>query len=648
MRSIVFLASTLWAALPAIASAQPAAPAVAEAPVALTKPTAADLGALPFMNLPVLSPDGARMAARGHLAGRTAIVVSTFSATNTTSEALPMHADHQIEWYRWAGNGKLLVSISRLSQFNGEEVRMTRVAVVDIATRNTFIAGPKMQGIDGDDVIYVDPDGAYILLSTQATIYDYPSVHRIDLATGKSRQIVSQSQDVWRWFADASGVVRGGIGHSGGSWWVLYRSTADAPFKRTIQRKAGGGGTEVDRFEPATGQDSGYAVATSPAGRFSLYRYDFRTDALGELVYENPAVDIDDYDIDASGKLRAVYYTDEHGMVEWFDPALKSFQARLNKALPGSIVRIVSTNRDRTRYLVWAGGSDDPGRYFLFDKTTNVLAHAFTPFDRLADKLLAPMKPVRYKARDGLEIRGYLTLPPGRDPKNLPLIVMPHGGPFARDELGFDPWVQYLASKGYAVLQPNFRGSTGFGKAFVERGTGAWGRGMQDDIDDGAKWLATSGVADAKRVCIMGASFGGYAAMWAAARNPDIYRCAISFAGISDVGAMLRYDRKQFSAPRYFSDWRERVAGDKKFELGQISPLLAIDRMSMPILIAHGSKDSNVPMSQSRRLHDALTKAGKAHDYVIYEGEGHGFEKPENSVDFLERVGRFLDTHNPA
>lgn len=534
MRSIVFLASTLWAALPAMVSAEPAAPAV------LAKPTAADLGALPFMNLPKLSPDGTRMAARGHIAGRTVMIVSTLSATDTTSAALPLHADHQVEWYRWAGNGKLLVSISRLSIFEGEEVRVTRVAVIDIATRDTFIAGPKTQGIDGDDVIYVDPAGAFMLLSTQATIYDYPSVYRIDLATGKLRQVVAQSANVWRWFTDASGVVRGGVGQLSGNWWVVYRSGADGPFKRTIQRKAGGGGTEVDRFEPMAGQDSGYAVATSPGGRFSLYRYDFRTDALGALVYENPAVDIDDYDIGTDGKLRAVYYTDENGMVEWFDPALKAFQARLNKALPGSIVRILSSNSDRTRYLVWAGASDDPGRYFMFDKTTNVLSLAFSPFDRLADKQLAPMKPVRYKARDGLEIRGYLTLPPGRDPRNLPLIVMPHGGPFARDELGYDPWVQYLASKGYAVLQPNFRGSTGFGKAFVERGTGAWGRGMQDDIDDGAKWLAGSGVADAKRVCIMGASFGGYAAMWAAARNPETYRCAISFAGISDVAAMLR------------------------------------------------------------------------------------------------------------
>lgn len=643
MRSMVFLASMLWAALPAVVSAQ--APAE---PVALTKPTAADFGALPFMNFPEMSPDGSRMAARGHVDGRTVMIVSTLSATQTTSVALPLFPDHQLDWYRWAGNGKLLVSISRLSDFQGEEVRVTRVVVMDIATRKTFMAGPKTQGVDGDDVIYVDPDGAYMLLSTQATVYDYPSVHRIELATGKSRQIVAQSEYVWRWFTDKSGVVRGGVGHQNGNWWVVYRSGGEGPFKRTIQRKAGGGGTEVDRFEPMAGQDGGYAVATSPAGRFALYRYDFRTDALGEMVYENPSVDIDDYDIAADGKLRAIYYTDEHGMIEWFDPALKAFQARLNKALPGSIVRIVSSNRDRTRYLVWAGASDDPGRYFMFDKTTNVMSLAFAPFDRLADKQLATMKPVRYKARDGLEIRGYLTLPPGRDPKKLPMVVMPHGGPFARDQLGYDPWAQFLASKGYAVLQPNFRGSTGFGKAFVERGVGAWGRGMQDDIDDGVAWLAGSGIADAKRVCIMGASFGGYAAMWAAARNPDIYRCAISFAGISDVGAMLRYDRKQFSAPRYFSDWRDRVAGDKSFQLDQISPVRAIDRMTVPILIAHGSKDSNVPMSQSRRLHDALIKAGKAHDYVIYEGEGHGFEKPENSIDFLERVGRFLDLHNPA
>jgi len=269
-------------------------------------------------------------------------------------------------------------------------------------------------------------------------------------------------------------------------------------------------------------------------------------------------------------------------------------------------------------------------------------------YEKLIGKRLAPMEPVRYIARDGLEIRAYLTLPPGKGTANLPLVVMPHGGPFVRDIWGYDAWVQYLASKGYAVLQPNYRGSTGFGKAFVEKGNGQFGRGMQDDVDDGVKWLAAKGTVDPKRVCIMGASYGGYAAMLAAVRNPELYRCAISFAGLSDVSAQLKYDRKSFAASRYFRNWRDRVKGDKDFELDTISPLKMADRMTVPILIAHGTADRTVPVSQSQRLHDALLKIKRPHEFVLYKDEGHGFADPANATDFLDRVGKFLAEHNPS
>ncbi len=392
----------------------------------------------------------------------------------------------------------------------------------------------------------------------------------------------------------------------------------------------------------------GYAIADGKTGHFALYRYDFKADQLGELVYENPAVDIDDFTLARDGSLLGIYYTDDRAEIAWFDPELKKLQARIDRALPGAINRVVSVSEDKNRLLIWTGAADDPGAYYLYDRTTNHMSVLAAPYDQMRGKQLAAMQTVKYKARDGLEIPAYLTLPAGKESATgLPLVVMPHGGPFARDEWSYDPWVQYLASKGYAVLQPNFRGSTGFGRKFVESGTGQWGRGMQDDIDDGVKWLAGKGTIDAKRVCIMGASFGGYAAMWAAVRNPEMYRCAISFAGVSDVASMLRYDRKSFSAPRYFRNWRGMVQGDKSFELDQISPIKAVERMTVPILLAHGADDDNVPLYQSKRLHEALLKLGRAHEYVVYPGEGHGFTQPEHSIDFLTRVGAFLDKYNP-
>jgi dipeptidyl aminopeptidase/acylaminoacyl peptidase len=261
---------------------------------------------------------------------------------------------------------------------------------------------------------------------------------------------------------------------------------------------------------------------------------------------------------------------------------------------------------------------------------------------------MSPVKPVRYQARDGLGIPGYLALPIGREAKNLPLIVMPHGGPFARDSYAFDPLVQMLTSRGYAVLQPNFRGSTGYGRDFAERGYGEWGEKMQDDLDDGVRWLAADGTIDPKRVCIFGASYGGYAALWGGIRNPEIYRCAASFAGVTDIRAMLKYDAKGILASRYSKQWRQRVEGEEKRDLAAVSPLQQAARLDVPVLIAHGEQDSNVPVDQSRKLVAAL-KARKAPVYAaFYPTAGHGFDSSANQLDFMKRLEAFLEVHNPA
>lgn len=631
----------------AIALAGPAAASGPEGANALAVPTAADFGKLPFLTDPAIAPDGNRIAAKGLRKGEEVIVLIDVATDATRLSTIAMPKDHSVEWVRWAGSGKLLASLSRPGNLLSLGVRVTRVISIDLTSGKQMAVGPRDQGIYGDNVIHVDEGGKFLLLNTQRSLFDYPSVYRVDLDTGKSKQVVSPRTDVWDWYADRSGVVRAGIGASGKQWWLLYRTGESEEFQRARHRVDEKEKSDVQSFSAVIGSDAGYAIAKSPGGRFAVYRYDFKADAIGALVYENPTVDVDDFDIGPDGEVASVSYTDEHDEIAWFDPKLRKLQATIDKALPGRVNRVLSMSQDKKRVLILSSSATDPGTYYLLDRTSSkmgVLAHAF---DAIAGKQLADMKPVRYKARDGLEIRGYLTLPHGRDPKGLPLIVMPHGGPFARDSQSYDPWVQFLATRGYAVLQPNFRGSTGFGVEFVEKGEGQWGRGMQDDAVDGVKWLAGEGTIDPKRVCIMGASYGGYAAMWATVRDQDVYRCAISFAGISDVAAQLNYDRKSFSASRYFRDWRARIQGDGK-SLDELSPLKFVDRITMPLLIAHGSADTNVPASQSQRLHEALLKLGRRHEFVIYEGEGHGFADPLNSTNFLDRVGKFLAEHNPT
>ncbi|MGC6400625.1 prolyl oligopeptidase family serine peptidase [Sphingomonas sp. FW199] len=611
--------------------------------------SAADMGASAAILSPQLSPDGTHIAGIGKLSIGTRLLIAKVDTPTEGMRRIAVPEGLTVEWMRWAGNDRLLVSFSLISRWEGEDRRATRLAALDLKSGRSIFIGLKEQSFDGDDIVHVDKDGGYVILSTQATPYEYPSVFRFDLATGKAKLLLPPRGQVWNYVADSTGVVRVGIRHADTGWSLLYRSSEKEAFSVAVQQaKRGTASRPIDGFTILPGSDQGYVTTTDESGRFAVHRFDFAKNELGEKLYGASGHDISDYEVSNAGAIEAVWYVDDRPRTLWVDEAMKQLQAKIDRALPGMTNMIVSRSKDDARILVFSGSDTDRGAYYLYDSAARTLSLLIDPYPPIDRARLSPMEAVSYAARDGLTIPAYLTLPKGREAKAMPLIVMPHGGPFARDEWGFHSWVQFLAARGYVVLQPNFRGSTGYGREFVVKGTGEWGRGMQDDVDDGVRWLVERGIVDPKRVCIMGGSYGGYAAMWAAVRNPDIYRCAISWAGISDVASMLRYDAREMAATRYFMDWRDRVRGDDDFKLAQISPIKAAERINIPLLIGHGAKDDNVPLYQSRRLHEALEKLGKPHDYVVYPGEGHSFSDPAVATDFLQRVEAFLRQHNPA
>lgn len=606
----------------------------------------ADFAALPELKKPNLSPDGHWIAARKSAGGKTMLVVLDADHPEAPGKTIGLGKSDPAS-VSWAGNHRLLLTVWGHEDIMGFRIPFLRLLAVDLQTGAAIILDKRSQGLFAGDVLYTDPAGAWALVASQDDAESYPSVKRVDLATGNATVVEKAHDRVWDWYADDKGVVRAGVAYDGRRWTVWYRDKPEEKLHAISGKFEKNEDSAVDRF--IFRGNTSWIMTNERTGRFGLYRYDPKTGAIGEALFENPEVDVDDVMYDrATGEIKAVRYEDDRYRMQWLDPEMKQLQSKLDEALPNAVNLVTDWSDDKNKILVFLAGGSDPGRYFLLDRATRQMHPVVDPYPRIDPAALADVKPIQYRARDGLMLHGYLTLPRGRAAKGLPLILMPHGGPFERDHWEYDPIVQFLANRGYAVLQPEYRGSTGYGKDFVEKGYGQWGRKMQDDLNDGVDWLASTGQIDAKRVCIVGASYGGYAAMWGAVRDGSRYRCAASLAGVSDVQALLKYDRKLFSATRYYREWRTRVAGDEQTDLRTVSPLAYVQQIRIPMLIGHGEQDERVPVRQSHQMVDALTQAHADVSSVFYKEAGHGFDSAADLEDWLRRLEAFLGKYNPA
>ncbi len=341
--------------------------------------------------------------------------------------------------------------------------------------------------------------------------------------------------------------------------------------------------------------------------------------------------------------------TDETQRV-YFDPEdQKRFDA-VKKAMGDYRATTVATAEDKDKRIVFTEGFDDSGTYFFMNLATGKASTIGRQRPDLPAEWTAETRSIRYKAADGLDIHGYITFPPGRGTKNLPVLVMPHGGPQSHDTAAFDWMTQAFASRGYLVFRPNFRGSDGYGQAFIEAGYGEWGKKMQTDLSDGARHLIAQGIADPKRISIFGWSYGGYAALAAAALDPSVYRCSAAGAPVSDLNAMMIWVGQQTGTQRAgsFAYW-QRYMGDDKTRLAEVSPALHAGKINMPLLLIHGTDDTTVPINQSERMVAAMKAAGKPVDYVTLLREDHWLTSSEkNRTDMLKAVTAFMEKHNPA
>jgi len=379
--------------------------------------------------------------------------------------------------------------------------------------------------------------------------------------------------------------------------------------------------TRLVLFEPATGKED--LVESDP-----LNRVDFGNASFSEV----------------SDELISTTYDDERERIYWKDKSYESDYKLLQKKLPGKEIDFSSSTRDERLWLITANSDTEPGESYLFDRDSKKLTLQYRVREKLPRPALAPMQAVRYKSSDGLEIPAYLTLPQGAAPKNLPAIVVPHGGPWGRDSWGYNSFAQFLANRGYAVLQPNFRASTGYGKRFLDAGNKEWGQKMQDDVTWGAKYLIAQGIADPKRIGIMGGSYGGYATLAGVTFTPDVYAAAVSIVGPSNLITLLE------SIPPYWEQVRKLFYGRMgdpntaagKAQLQRQSPLNSADKIKTPLLVVQGANDPRVNKRESDQIVIALRDRGFPVEYLVAPDEGHGFARPVNNMAMFATAEKFL------
>ena len=484
----------------------------------------------------------------------------------------------------------------------------------------------------------------------------YPDVVKVSTLTGHYATVAKNPGNVVGWGADQEGCVRVGITLDGLKYGTIYREREDASWRSFPPLDAERGWIRPLGFEGSN--QTLYIAALSPRGRWAVYPYDPTNGTLGVLLIGDPEYDVipqlsaPEMDgIPLAGLvlpkgttgLAGVYYVAEKPRVRWIDPEWAARQRAIDWALPDTFNLITSRSRDGNRVLVLAYSDRDPGTYFLFDRVDRSLTLVGTRMGWIKLDRMAAMDPIQYPARDGLLIHGYVTYPPGASRQNLPLVVMPHGGPWVRDVWGFDPLVQMLASRGYAVLRMDYRGSTGYGEEFYNRGHREVGRAIQDDIEDGTRWAIAQGLADPKRIAIIGADYGGFAALFALGHNPGLYRCGISFAGVTDWLKIFetRADPEFQITRQYWIDQIGDPTTDESF-LRSISPVNFADKITAPVLIIQGKEDHIVPPNQARAMLAALEKAGRNPQALFLADEGHGIRSSAARIEEFKRIEAFL------
>ena len=544
--------------------------------------------------------------------------------------------ERDIPAYFWSGNERIVY----LQDRGGDEnYRLYTVSTDGAESRElTPFENTRVTIIDS-----LEEQDDFILIGMNRRDQRLFDVYRLNLETGELTLLEENPGDIAGWMTDHDGKLRVAVRSDGVNTSLLYRDKEDEPFRNILTTDFR---ESVSPLFFTFDNTKLYVASNLGRDKSAIFVFNPRTVEHEELLFEHPDVDVSSLFRSRKRKvITGTGFTTDRFRYHFFDEERAALQKELEERLPGDEVVVASMSRDETKVLVYAGSDRTRGTYFFFDRETKDFRKLAELAPWLPKERMAPMTPVSYVSRDGLTIHGYLTLPPGREPKNLPVVIHPHGGPWVRDGWGFDPQVQFLASRGLAVLQMNFRGSTGYGRAFWEAGFKEWGRSMQDDVTDGVLWLVEQGIADPKRVGIYGASYGGYAVLAGLAFTPDLYACGVDYVGVSNIFTLLE------TIPPYWELGRqmlyEKIGHPEKDKelLKAASPVFHADRITAPLFVAQGANDPRVKKAESDQIVEALRSRGIEVEYMVKENEGHGFRNEENRFDFYRAMERFLATH---
>jgi dipeptidyl aminopeptidase/acylaminoacyl peptidase len=607
-----------------------------------------------------LSPDGSRAVMLRAVQGSYQVVVADFASGDMRMLMASDPEQFLFNWCRWANAERIVCSIrsygtlragrtsAGLRRYQDGRIVFTRLLAINADGSGQVQLVPEAVTRPGERLEWNPPDQDTVLswlpeepqnILVQLAREDrvHPTPYRLDIHDNRLRRVRRHHSAVARWFADRSGELRFGAGFR--DLEPVGFSVRDNDLEEVdLSAVAGIRPPQLLGFAPNGGA---YVLANMGQNTRGLYRMDPATGEVLETLHSDPDFDSDGTLVTASadGRALVLYHARETPAVTWFDAGLAQRVRAARESVPGqpSRARLITADQSLETLILRIDGNGARPRYFLYDHGEQHLMRLAESYPGLPG--IVEPRPVTIPARDGTPVPAYLTLPPGGQRKGLPTVILPHGGPWSRDTGAPHYWVQFLVSRGYAVLQPNFRGSSGHGDRYLAAGFEQWGLAMQNDLVDGLDWLVEQGIADPERVCMVGGSYGGYAALVAAYQIPERLRCAVSFAGVSDLDGVVERMR----------NFRFGELGVARIQEGDArrrsSPIHNVERIGVPLLLVHGDVDRSVLVEQSRSLADALEAAGKPFRYIEQTNGDHYLSLQAHRLEFLEALEGFLQTH---